>query len=148
MGQFGNSQQVVNPSGFPGNAQYPTLPQQPSQFPNNNNNNSGQFQGKGGSSQYPRGPAGGGYPGGQFPVGAGQVSSAFLFSECISMSCQMVLYCYNHHHHTHYYCHHDHHHAQYPRGPVPYPASEGGQGPSSKYLDEVRFPPKVRQHAD
>ena len=38
---------------------------------------------------------------------------------------------------------------QYPRGPVPYPASEGGQGPSSKYLDEVRFPPKVRQlHAD
>ena len=32
---------------------------------------------------------------------------------------------------------------QYPRGPVPYPASEGGQGPSSKYLDEVRFPPEV-----
>ena len=31
---------------------------------------------------------------------------------------------------------------QYPRGPVPYPASEGGQGPSSKYLDEVRFPPE------
>ena len=24
-----------------------------------------------------------------------------------------------------------------------YAASEGGQGPSSKYLDEVRFPPKV-----
>merc|ERR550517_2130568 len=68
VGQFSNSQQVVNPSGFPGNAQYPTLPQQPSQFPNNNNN--GQFQGKGGSSQYPRGP--GGYPGSQFPVGAGQ----------------------------------------------------------------------------
>ena len=37
---------------------------------------------------------------------------------------------------------------QYPRGAVPYPASEGGQAPPSKYLDEVRFPPKVSQHTD
>ena len=77
-GQFANNQ-VANPSSFPGNGQYPTLPQQPSQFPNNNNNNnnnSSQFQGQGGSSQYPRGP--GGFPGGQFPAGAGQVSSLFF----------------------------------------------------------------------
>ena len=74
MGQFANNQ-VANPGNFPGNAQYPTLQQQTSQFPNNNNNSS-QFQGQGGASQYPRGP--GGFPGGQFPVGAGQVSSVSL----------------------------------------------------------------------
>ena len=127
-GQFPNSQPANNASGFPSNAQYPTLPQQTSQFPTNNantNNSNGQFQGNVGTSQYPR--SAGGYPGGQFPGGAGQVQGVLLSKKVTNLPC-------NHHINTV---------MQYPRGPVPYPASEGGQGPSSKYLDEVRFPPEV-----
>ena len=140
MGQYPNNQ-TTNPNGFPGNSQYPTLPHQPpAHFQNNNNN--GQFQGKaGGAGQYPGGV--GGYPGGQFPAGAHQVNLSLILclrSNVLShiFFCQRALASWILDINTHpSIC------SQYPRGGVPYAASEGGQGPSSKYLDEVRFPPKV-----
>ena len=99
-GQFPNSQPANNASGFPSNAQYPTLPQQTSQFPTNNttnNNSNGQFQGNVGTSQYPR--SAGGYPGGQFPGGAGQVQGVLLSKKVTNLPCK-------HHINTHHnYCH-------------------------------------------
>ena len=100
-GQFPNSQPANNASGFPSNAQYPTLPQQTSQFPTNNtnaNNSNGQFQGNVGTSQYPR--SSGGYPGGQFPGGAGQVQGVLLSKKVTNLPCKHHINTHDNHCHA------------------------------------------------